>query len=84
MLKLNSNILKTKNPIKVVFLFSLMILMLSFGGCTRSLKDVVKKEPNFGGTIVEVRADSILVSVYPTEDAYKSADLISVSLDTEI
>lgn len=84
MLKSNSNLLKTKLTAKAIFLFSLMILLLSFSGCARSLKYITKKEPNFGGTIVEVRADSILVSVDPTEDAYKSSDLISVTLDTEI
>lgn len=84
MLKSNFILSKTRNTIKAIFLFSLMILLLSFGGCARSLKDVIKKELNFGGTIVEVRANSILVSVDPTEDAYESSDLISVSLDTEI
>ncbi len=46
--------------------------------------DNVAKEPHFSGTVTEVYDNAILVSVDEGEDARRSSDLISVSLDVKL
>lgn len=58
--------------------------MLLFSGCAKMNMNTVVNEPNFSGIVTEVYENSILVAVNEGEDALKSSDLISVSLDVQL
>lgn len=67
-----------------IFVFALLILAL-LGGCSKKMDmHSVLSEPNFAGIVTEVSENSILVRVNEEEEAYKSSDLIAVSLDVQI
>lgn len=65
---------------------SVMLFMLLFlSGCTPKMNmNNVLDEPHFIGIVDEVSETSITVSVNEDEEAYKSSDLIVVSLNVEI
>lgn len=58
---------------------------VALAGCSKRLNmNTVLSEPNFAGIVAEVGETSILVRVNEDEEAYKSSDLIAVSLDVEL
>ena len=59
------------------------LLMLLTCGCGRSLNSVIKREPHFSGTVLEVRENAVLVEADEGEDIRRSGDLAWVSLDAE-
>ncbi|MDL2238009.1 YobA family protein [Christensenellaceae bacterium OttesenSCG-928-K19] len=62
-----------------------VLSVMGMVGCSKQLNmNTVLNEPNFVGIVTEVNEKSILVKVNEDEDAYKSSDLINVSLEVEI
>lgn len=55
-----------------------------FLGCNRRLNEIVETEASFSGIIEAINEDSILIRVNENEAAYKSSNLITASLDTEL
>ncbi len=59
--------------------------VIGMAGCSKKMNmNTVLDEPNFAGIVLEVDEKTILVKVNEDEDAYKSSDLICVSIDVEI
>ncbi|WP_367568793.1 M56 family metallopeptidase [Lacrimispora sp.] len=92
------NVLNFKKPSrKVVIITVALAAVLSIGFLVnrptdrnnldsitpRSMNDVVN-EPHFAGTVIEVHDNTILVRVNEGEDARRSSDLISVSLNVKL
>ena len=67
---------------RCVFLL-LVILLLAFTGCTKTLNQIIDDEPHFTGTVLKVSEYSILVEADEGEDILRSGDLIDVSLNIE-
>lgn len=62
-----------------------LLALLLLSGCTKPLNmNTVLDEPNFAGVVTEVTEKTITVRVNADEEAYKSSDLIVVSLDVEL
>lgn len=90
--------LNFKKSSRMILITSIvLVVMLSVGFSVNHLTDGsllgsimpmsmnnVVKEPHFAGTVTEVYDNAILVSVNEGEDAYRSSDLISVSLDVKL
>lgn len=66
-------------------LLVISLLFVSLLGCEKkmTMNDVIN-EPSFKGVVQEVNENSITVLVNEDEEAYKSSDLIVVSLDVEV
>ena len=69
---------------KVFALAIALVSVLSMAGCSRTINDVIGKEPEFVGTVTEVKADSIIVNVDSSEAEYDNCPVVMVSLDVEI
>lgn len=92
------NVLNFRKPSRVIIVAAVaLVAVLSVGfavnrATDRSIVDSIKpmsvnnvvKEPHFAGTVTEVHDNSILVSVNEGEDARRSSDLISVSLNVKL
>jgi beta-lactamase regulating signal transducer with metallopeptidase domain len=92
------NVLNFKKPSRVIIVVSVaLVAVLSVGFAVNratdgSILDLivpmsmnnVDKEPHFAGTVTEVYDNTILVSVNEGEDARKSSNLISVSLNVKL
>lgn len=69
-------------------------LMVTFASCLLltilvvtsppDLNDIIGREPNFKGTVLEVSDTSLLIEVSEEEDEYRSSDIMSVSLDIQL
>ena len=66
----------------IVFLLFLALL-LAYIFRPMTMNDIYR-EPNFSGTVTEVHDKYVLVAVDEESDAFKSSDLISVSLATKL
>lgn len=91
------NVLNFKKPSRVIIVTSVaLVAVLSVGFAVNRATDLsisdsiipmsmntVVKEPHFSGTVTEVYDNAILVSVNEGEDARRSSDLISVSLNVK-
>lgn len=92
------NVLNFKKPSRVIIIVSVaLVTVLSMGFAVNRATDGsilnllipmsmnnVDKEPHFAGTVTEVYDNAILVSVNEGEDARRSSDLISVSLNVKL
>lgn len=92
------NVLNFKKPSRVIIIASAALaVVLSMGFAVNRATDGsilnsiipmsmnnVDKEPHFTGTVTEAYDNAILVSVNEGEDARRSSDLISVSLNVEL
>ncbi len=65
----------------ILLLFTTLVLAYIFRPMT--MNDIYN-EPSFNGTVTEVHDKYILVAVDEESDAFKSSDLISVSLATKL
>ncbi len=92
------NVLNFKKPSRMIIVVSVaLVAVLSAGFAVNRATDGnilnsfipmsmknVDKEPHFAGTVTEVHDNAILVSVNEGEDARRSSDLISVSLNVKL
>jgi hypothetical protein len=92
------NVLNFKKPSRVIIVVSVaLVAVLGVGFAVNRATDGsilnsiipmsmnnVNKEPHFAGTVTEVYDNAILVSVNEGEDARRSSDLISVSLNVKL
>lgn len=73
--------MKKTFPIVAALFFSFFFLY----GCEQKMNmNNVVNQPSFQGVVTEVNEQSILVAVNEGEAAYKSSDLITVSLDVQL
>ena len=76
-------IVKLKKVHWILLTIVLMLILISAYIFRPMTMNDIYKEPNFKGIVIEVRENSILVSVNEDEDEFKSSDKISVSLNVK-
>lgn len=69
---------------KIIALAIALVSVLSMVGCARTMNDVIGKEPEFVGVVIEVMDDSIVVNVDSSEAEYDNCPVVMVPLDVEI
>ena len=67
---------------KQVMLAALLCIML-LSGCAKTIEDIIEEEPCVKGTVQEVSETHLLLAVDPDDPAYRSSDLITVSLEIQ-
>lgn len=68
---------------KIIRLLPLLLLLTLLAACKPSMNTIIATKPCVKGEVQEVHEQTILIEVNEGEEARKSSDLISVSLNVE-
>lgn len=68
---------------KIIRMLPLLLLLTLFSACEPSMNTIVSTKPCVKGVVQEVQEQAILIEVNEGEEARKTSDLISVSLDVQ-
>ena len=69
---------------KLTALILVIICVMGLTGCTRTMDDVIGKEPELVGIVDEVLDNKVLVKVDPSEAEYDNFTVVIVPLEVEI
>lgn len=68
---------------KIVRMLPLLLLLTLFPACEPSMNTIISTKPCVKGVVQQVQEQTILIEVNEGEEARKTSDLISVSLDIQ-
>ena len=68
---------------KIIRLLPLLLLLTLLAACKPSMNTIIATKPCVKGVVQEVHEQTILIEVNEDEEARKSSDLISVSLNVQ-
>lgn len=68
---------------KIIRMLPLLLLLTLFSACEPSMNTILSTKPCVKGVVQEVQQQAILIEVNEGEEARKTSDLISVSLDVQ-